>query len=369
MIPISKPNISKKEIKAVLDVCKSGMLVQGPKVQELETKIAKLCGTKYAVAFSNGTAALHTALYAAGVGPGDEVITTPFTFVATANAILMQGAVPVFVDIAPETYNIDPTKIEEKITKKTKAILPVDLYGQIHDVKALKKIANKHKLKIIEDACQSINASYKKRMAGSCGDAGCFSFYATKNMMTGEGGMIVTNDEKIARISKQYRSHGQPEHIRYEYFHLGYNYRMMDMVAAIGLVQLDRLETFTKSRIQNAALLTKGLANIPGIIVPTVMKGHRHVFHQYTIRVTNPFPLDRNQFAKYLDKQGIGTGIYYPKPLHLYPHLAKYLSKKDTFPISEQFSHQVLSLPVHPLVSKKDIRHIIKTIRDVYEKN
>ena len=188
-------------------------------------------------------------------------------------------------------------------------------------------------------------------------------------MMTGEGGMIVTNDKKLTTIAKQFRSHGQPEHIRYEYFHLGYNYRMMDLVAAIGLVQLDRLETFTKNRIKNAALLTKGLADIPGIIVPTVMKEHRHVFHQYTIRVTNPFPLDRDQVAQYLNKRGIGTGIYYPKPLHLYSHLAKYLFKRDVFPISEQFSHQVLSLPVHPLVSRKDIHHIIKTIRNIYEKN
>lgn len=369
LIPISKPNISAKEIQAVVAVCKSGMLVQGKKVQELENAVAKRCGTKYAVAFNNGTAALHTALYAAGIGPGDEVITTPFTFVATANAILMVGAKPVFVDIEPETSNLDPLQIEKKITKRTKAILPVDLYGHMYDVPHIQQIAKKYKLKIIEDACQSIDAEYKNSKAGSFGDAGCFSFYATKNLMTGEGGMIVTNNKSIAKIAKQFRSHGQPEDVRYEYYHLGYNYRMMDMVAAIGLVQLERLEKFTKKRIHNASLLINGLKNLPGIVLPMVKKNYTHVFHQFTIRVTKDCPFKRDYLAAYLNEQGIGTGIHYPKPLHLYPHLKKYGSSKDTFSVSEEFSRQVLSLPVHPLVSKKDIHHIIKTIRGIYEKN
>src|SRR3989339_198434 len=259
MINISKPIIGKEEIAAVLKVLKSGMIVQGPVVEKLEENFAKYCGTKYAVAFNSGTAAIHAGLYTLGIGPGDEIITTPFTFVATANPILMQGAKVVFADISEDDFNIDPKEVEKKITKKTKAIIPVDLYGQVYNYPAIKKIAKKYHLKILEDACQAVGANRGKARAGNFGDVAAFSLYATKNIMSGEGGLITTNDEKIAEKCKMFRHHGQSEKTKYEYFDLGYNYRMTDILAAIGLVQLKKIERFSRRRIQNAELLSRGL--------------------------------------------------------------------------------------------------------------
>lgn len=365
MINIAQPIIGEEEIEAVEKVLKSGMIAQGPKVVEFEKRFAKFCGTKYAVAVNSGTAALHCALYACGVKTGDEVITTPFTFVATANAIIMQGAKPVFVDILPDTFNFDPTRIEEKITKRTKAILPVDLFGQIYDVEAVKKIARKYNLKIIEDACQAHGAEYKNKKAGTFGDIGCFSFYATKNMTTGEGGMIVTNKKGYAELAKRFRHHGQSEKTRYQYFDLGYNYRMTDIAAAIGIEQLRKLDSFNEKRIRNAKILTEGLENIKGLIVPIVKKGYKHVFHQYAVRITDEFKVTRDKLVEYSKSKGIGTAIFYPKPLHLHPHFQKLGYKKGEFPVAEKVSKEILSLPVHPLVSERDIKFIIRTIKGI----
>lgn len=365
MLPISKPIIKKEESKNVSKVLESGMIAQGLKVAEFEKKFSKFCGIKYAIAVNSGTAALHCALYACGINKGDEVITTPFTFVATANSILMQGAKPIFVDIDPLTFNIDSDKIKEKITKKTKAILPVDLYGQIYNVNAINKIAKKYQLKVIEDACQSIGAKFENKKAGIFGDASCFSFYATKNMTTGEGGMITTNNENIAELVKRFRHHGQSEKTRYQYFDLGFNYRMTDIAAAIGIEQLKRINNFNQKRIRNAKMLTEGLKNIKGLITPTVKKNYKHVFHQYTIRVTNEFKMTRDKLSQYLKDKDIGNVIFYPKPLHLHPHFKKLGYKKGDFPIAEKISKEVLSLPVHPLVSENDIKYIIKIIKEV----
>ncbi|MFX1238979.1 MAG: DegT/DnrJ/EryC1/StrS family aminotransferase [Promethearchaeota archaeon] len=365
MIPIAKPIIGEMEKQLVNEVIASGQLAQGPKVKELEEKFAKLCKVKYAIAVNNGTAALHCANYACGIKNGDEVITTPFTFAATANSVIMQGARPVFVDINEDTYNIDPTMIEEKITKKTKALLPVDLYGQPVEYDKLLNIAKKYNLKIIDDACQAVNAEYKGKKIGSIADVTCFSFYATKNMISGEGGVITSNDEEIVELCRRFRHHGQSEKTRYEYYDLGYNYRMMDLQAAIALGQIEKLEEFTQIRRRNANLLTNGLINIKGITPPKEINNVKHVFHQYTIKIGEEFHTNRDKVKKMLADKGIGCGVYYPKPLHLHPHFLKFGYKQGDFPVAEKISEQVLSLPVHPNVTKEEIEKIISSIKNL----
>ncbi|HLG25018.1 MAG TPA: DegT/DnrJ/EryC1/StrS family aminotransferase [Candidatus Nanoarchaeia archaeon] len=365
MIKIAEPGIGEEEINAVVGVLKSGTIVQGPKVREFEEKFARLCNVKHAVAVNSGTAALHASLYACGVGEGDEVITVPFTFVATANSILMQRAKPVFVDIEEETFNIDPSKIEEKINGSTKAILPVDLYGQAYDYDAVDRIAKKHGLKIVEDACQAVGADYHGRKCGSLGDIASFSFYATKNLITGEGGMVTTDNPEMAELAKRLRHQGQSESARYHYFDLGYNYRMTDIMAAIGIPQIKKIENLNSVRIKNAKLLSQGLKNIKGIEVPKTKSGFKHVFHQYTIKVTEDFKLNRDEVVKFLGSKGIGSGIYYPTPLHLFSHIKKYGYKEGDFPVSEKLSMQVLSLPVHPGVSESQIQEIISAFGEM----
>ncbi|MDP2669413.1 MAG: DegT/DnrJ/EryC1/StrS family aminotransferase [bacterium] len=365
MINIAQPHFGEEEIKAVTDVLRSGIVAQGPRVAEFEKQFAEYCGAKHAIAVNSGTAALHAALYACGVVEGDEVITTPFTFMATANAILQQGATPVFCDIDPVTFNIDPAKLEEKITSKTKAILPVDIFGHPYDVAAVKNIAAKHGLKVIEDACQAHGAVYQNKKAGTFGDIGCFSFYATKNIATGEGGMLVTDNDEYAERARMFRHHGQSQKIRYQYFDMGYNYRMTDIVAAIGLAQMKKLDDFNRKRIDNAVLLTEGLKGIPGIITPVVQAGYKHVFHQYTVRVTEKFKMKREELLAHLADKGIGSAVFYPKPLHLFDHIKKLQKARVLFPFAEKITQEVLSLPVHPLVSEKDISYIIGTIKAI----
>ena len=283
MIPIAQPLISDKEIEEVVKVLKSGFIAQGPKVAEFEEKFAEYAGVEYAVATSSGTTALHLALLSLGIEKDDEVITTPFSFAATANSILFTGARPVFADIDPKTFNINPQKIEELINKKTKAVLPVHLYGQPADMNPIKQIADDHNLFIIEDAAQAHGAQYHNQMVGSLGDMACFSFYPTKNMTTGEGGMITTDNSELADTARMLRSHGESE--RYTHTMLGYNFRMTDIAAAIGLIQLERLDKFNKSRIENADYLTTHIETIEGIESPYVMDDVKHVFHQYTVRI------------------------------------------------------------------------------------
>ncbi|MFA7143636.1 MAG: DegT/DnrJ/EryC1/StrS family aminotransferase, partial [Candidatus Dojkabacteria bacterium] len=299
MIAISKPLIEEEEINAVVEVLKSGMIAQGPKTKELEDMFAKLCGTKHSIAFSNGTTAIHTAVRALGISDGDEVITVPFTFVATANPVLMERGKVVFVDIAEDDFCIDPNKIEEKITDKTKAIIPVDLFGQIYKYKEIKKIADKYDLKILEDACQAVGATQDGKVAGSFGDAGAFSLYATKNIATGEGGMLTTDDDDIARHAKMFRHHGQDEAVRYEYLELGHNYRMTDIAATIGVEQMKKLDRIIETRVRNAHLFNEGLSNLKGIITPKVSEGNTHVYHQYTIRITEEYGHTREELMEF----------------------------------------------------------------------
>lgn len=364
-IPIAKPIIDEDEISAVTAVLRSGVIAQGRKVEEFEGAFAQFIGTKYAVAVNSGTAALHIALLAHGIGEGDEVITSPFTFIATANSILFTGAKPVFADIEEDSFNIAPDNIVEKITPQTKAIMPVHLYGQPCDMKRIMRIAQEYGLIIIEDACQAHGAEYEGKKVGSFG-TGCFSFYPTKNMTTSEGGMITTNDKDIAEKARMIRSHGQ----RQRYFHeiLGYNYRMTDIAAAIGLCQLEKLEGFNSKRIENAKFLTRGLSGIKGLILPSIKSNTKHVFHQYTIRVTQDFGIPRDELRQKLMNKGVATEVYYPLPIHKQP-LYQSLGYNDHLPNSEKAATEVLSLPVHPSLIVLELKHIAECLMDCGQKH
>lgn len=354
MISIAKPMVGDEEKKAVLNVLDSGILAQGKRVKEFEEKFAEYIGVKHAVATSSGTTALHLALLASGVKGGDEVITTPFTFVSTATPVLFCGAKPVFADIKPRTFNIDSEKIASMITSKTKAILPVHLYGQPCEMSRIMEIAEKHNLIVIEDACQAHGAEYNGKKVGGIGDAGCFSFYPTKNMTTGEGGMVTTDDDGIAEKIRMLRSHGQTE--RYSYSIVGYNFRMTDIAAAIGVEQLNKLDKFNEKRIKNAGFLSEQLNGV--VETPYVLPDMKHVFHQYTIKTDK-----RELLMENLKKEAVGFGIYYPKPLHYYEHLKKY--GNNNLKNTENICEEVLSLPVHPALSKDDLEKIIQSIKSV----
>jgi perosamine synthetase len=362
LISIAQPLISDQEIEEVVKVLKSGFIAQGPKVAEFEEKFAEYIGTEYAVATSSGTTALHLALLSLGLKKHDEVITTPFSFAATANSILYTGAKPVFVDINPQTYNLDPYKIEEAITEKTKAIMPVHLYGQPAEMDFINHLAEKYHLKIIEDAAQAHGAVYKDRMVGSLGDIACFSFYPTKNMTTSEGGIITTNNSKLADTVRILRSHGETE--RYTHTILGYNFRMTDIAAAIGLVQLKRLNNFNNNRIKNAKYLTTHIEDIYGITPPFVVDQVKHVFHQYTIRVGNG---KRDKLKEYLTENGIGTGIHYPKTIYK-QKLYQDLGIKGKCIQADKAASEVLSIPVHPGLKTDDLKEIIAALTEASEK-
>lgn len=353
MIPISKPDISNLEKAAVLEVMDSGMIVMGPKTAQFEQAFAELCGVKHAIAVSSGTTALHLALLAHNIGPGDEVITSAFTFAATVNAILFVGARPVFADIDEHTFNISPNDVEALITSKTKAIIPVHLYGHMCDMDELLEISNRYHLPIIEDACQAVSASYNGRFAGSFGTA-AFSFYATKNLMCGEGGMITTNDDEIAENCRLLRSHG----MRQRYYHetLGFNFRMTDIEAAIGLTQLTRLPEFNAKRAFNASYLN---AKIESVDTPRVKEGHTHAWHQYTVRINHG--RNRDEAVRQLNQAGVGTGIFYPVPLHHQPHIRKVVGNVK-LPITELMASEVFSLPIHTQLSRDDLETIVQEV-------
>ncbi len=375
-IPISKPDLGKEEIKAISKVLSSGQLAQGQMVVQFEEAFARYCKTKHAIACNNGTTALIMALLSSTeLDPffdpkpwkdRPEVITTPFTFIATANSIVASGAKPVFVDIGPHTFNIDADLIDEAITKKTVAIMPVHLYGLPCDMGPIVKIAKDHGLKIIEDACQAHGAECKGKSVGSLGDAGAFSFYPTKNMTSGEGGMVTTNDDALADKCRILRNQGQSSGPKgahkatYDYRSIGFNWRMTDLGAALGLVQLKKLEKANANRRSNAKLYDKGLEDISDIETPFIPKGRVSVYHQYTIRVLKG---KRDALREHLKSKGIGTGLYYPGGLYDNPVYKHRLSQgaKD-FPNTERAVKEVLSIPVHPLLSRTDIGRVIKEI-------
>lgn len=355
MINIAKPQIGEEEKKAVLEVLDSGIIAQGPRVKAFEEAFASMCGVKHAIATTSGTTALHVALLAVGVGEGDEVITSPFTFIASANSILFVGARPVFVDIDPATYNINPSLIEMAITPRTKAILPVHLFGLSCDMSPILDIAGRYGLAVIEDACQSHGASYKGKRAGSFG-TGVFSFYPTKNMTSAEGGMITTDDDVIDEKCRVIRQHG----MRRRYYHdeLGFNFRMTDVHAAIGLEQLKKLEGRNEQRRANARFLSE---NLKGVILPCEEPGYAHVYHQFTVRVTGG---RRDALRAYLQENGVGSEIYYPVPVHQQSFYTGDLGYRLTLPEAERASLEVLSLPVHPALSQADLETIVARVNE-----
>ena len=354
MIPAAKPEVGDEERAAVDRVMRSGMLAQGPEVAAFETEFSAIVGEGiHSVALNSGTSALHLSLLAVGVGPGDEVIVPSFSFAATANAVGLTGATPVFVDIELDHFNVDPAAVEAAITPKTKAIMPVHLYGHPANLVALKALADKHGLLLLEDAAQAHAAAVDGIPVGAWGIAASFSFYPTKNMTSGEGGMVTTPSAEVARAIRVLRNQGMEK--RYENEVIGFNNRMTDIHAAIGRVQLTKLAGWTAKRQENAAFLSE---NIQGVVVPPVAAGATHVFHQYTIRVVDH---DRDAFAEQLTAKGIGNGVYYPTPIHRLPSFRLELD----LPVTETAAQQVLSLPVYPSLTQGELETIVEAVNAV----
>ena len=368
--PIAKPYIADSDRKAILRVLCTDHLSLGPKYVEFEKKFAKKIGTKYACTVSSGTAGLHLAMVAAGIGLGDEVITTPFSFVASANCILYVGATPIFVDVDPRTFNIDPKKIEEKITKKTKAILVVHIFGQSADMDPIMRIARKHKLKVIEDACESIAAKYKGKNTGTFGESAVFAFYPNKQMTTGEGGMLVTNDQKIYKLCSSLRNQGRAENMQWlDHQYLGYNYRMDEMSAALGLAQLTRLDYMIRQRSIISGLYNKYFSKYSDLIqVPQVARNNTHTWFVYVIRIKTS-KIKRDNLIGLLAKQGISTKPYLPS-IHLFSfYKDKFGFKKGDFPVSESVSDSSLALPFYIGLKEPDIKYIANKVIEVVSKS
>jgi len=346
---------------AIKEVVDSAHFILGPNVSALEEKMAAFCGTKYGVGVASGTDALHLALLACGVGAGDEVITSPFTFVATADAIAYTGAKPVFVDIDPETYNIDPKKIEEKITKKTKAIMPVHLYGQPADMKAIMDIAKKHNLKVVEDAAQAIGAEYDGKKACSIGDAGCLSFFPTKNLgCFGDGGMVLTNSKDVYEKVKMLRGHGSK--VTYHYDMIGFNSRLDALQAAIIRVKLKHINKWNDARIKNAEMYNELFKGSKDIVPAFVAPKTKSVFNQYTIRIKK-----RDELFAFLEKKGIGRMVYYPLSLHLQKAFAYLGGKAGDLPASESAEKEVLSLPIFPELKEEEIKEVAEAVLSFFK--
>ncbi|NWG18494.1 MAG: DegT/DnrJ/EryC1/StrS family aminotransferase [Chloroflexi bacterium] len=354
-IPIAKPFIGEEEKQAVVSVLSSGQLSQGPKVAEFEQAFAARHGAKHGVATSNGTTALMAAMMAHGIGPGDEVIIPSFSFFATASCVLSVGARPVFADINPDTFNLSPEAAEAAITPRTKAIMPVHLYGQAADMPAFEAICRKHGLILMEDAAQAHLSQIGDRYVGTWGTTG-FSFYPTKNMTTTEGGMVLTNDDDTAQRLRMIRAQGM--NVRYYHEIVGYNFRMTDMAAAIGLVQLGRLDGWTQARRNNAQAYNTRLTSVK---TPVVQSGHNHVYHQYTVRV--PDDADRDAVVKRLNERGIGVRVYYPLPIHQQPVFQAMDGYKDVhLPETEKATRQVFSLPVYPTLTEEELDYVVQEV-------
>jgi dTDP-4-amino-4,6-dideoxygalactose transaminase len=357
MIDLKKQYLQIREevLTTLNEVLESSQYVLGAKVRDLEREVRTFCGTGEAIGVASGTDALHLSLRAFGIGEGDEVITTPFTFFATAEAILYTGARPVFVDIEPHTMNIDVGRIEEKITPRTKAILPVHLFGHPADMEGLTSIASRHGLKVIEDCAQSFGASLGGKMTGSLGHAGCFSFYPSKNLgACGDGGMIVLNDSDVAEEIRKLRNHGSKGGYVHEC--LGYNSRLDEIQACVLLVKFRRIEEYNRKRRERAALYTSLLADV--VVCPAERDGAYHVYHQYTVRSSR-----RNDIQHALREQDTPSVVYYPIPLHLQEALRGLGYGEGDFPIAESAAKQVLSLPLYPELEDADIRATAEIIR------
>ncbi|MFU8867657.1 DegT/DnrJ/EryC1/StrS family aminotransferase [Natronococcus sp.] len=364
-VPIADPELGPDAIDRVRAVLESGALADGPEVRAFEREFAAFCDTDRAVAASNGTTALVTALEALGLEDGDAVVTSPFSFVASANAIRLAGGTPVFADIDPETYALDPDAVERVLRdrKDVVGLLPVHLYGLPAEMPALLDLAEDHDLFVLEDACQAHGARCEGGRVGSLGDAACFSFYPTKNMTTAEGGMITTDREDVADRAARYVNHGRGETGTggYDHLELGHNFRLTDVAAAIGRAQLEQLPSFNRARREHAAAYDEALAELP-LETPTEPPRYRHVYHQYTVRAT-----DRDALAESLADRSIDTGIYYDRPIHRQPAYESVSTAAATFPEAERAADEVLSLPVHPSLSAEDRRTVVEAVWDHYD--
>ncbi|HDR7951509.1 TPA: UDP-4-amino-4,6-dideoxy-N-acetyl-beta-L-altrosamine transaminase [Bacillus toyonensis] len=375
-LPYGQQQIDEYDIQAVVDVLKGDFLTTGPMVQQFEGAIAKYAGAKYAVSFSNGTAALHAACYAAGITEGDEVITTPMTFVASANCILYQGGKPVFADIDNETYNISPKSIEEKITNKTKAIIPVHFTGQPVEINAIQKIAKENNLIIIEDAAHALGATYKNKKIGSIGDMTMFSFHPVKHITTGEGGVITTNNPMFYEKLIQFRTHGierNPQKLLenhgpwyYEMQFLGYNYRLTDIQAALGLSQLSKLDSFIKTRKNYVDIYNKEFSCLSEITIPKQLPQTDSSWHLYIIRLnTKLLKCNRKEIYEALQRENIGVNVHYI-PVHLQPFYQKLGYGKGICPQAENIYEEIITLPLFPKMTEADVWDVIQAVRKVF---
>ncbi|MFA6253149.1 MAG: DegT/DnrJ/EryC1/StrS family aminotransferase [Patescibacteria group bacterium] len=367
--PIAKPFIGIEEKREVLKVLNSGHLSLGPYYKKFEASFAKKIGVKYACAVNSGTAGLHLAMLCAGIKPGDEVITSPFSFVASANCILYVGATPIFVDIDPITYNIDPLEIEKKITPKTKAILPVHIFGQSANMTVIVKIAKKYNLKIIEDACESLLASHNGQQVGTFGESAVFAFYPNKQMTTGEGGMLVTNKKEIYELACSLRNQGRGENMQWlDHERLGYNYRLDEMSAAIGLVQLKKIDWLIKERRKIANLYQKFFSPHHDLIqIPQINKGNTHTWFVYALKIKDK-KIKTDQLIDKLRKEGISSKPYLPS-IHLFKfYQDKFGFKEGDFPISEEISRYSLAMPFYIGLKEKDVKHIVNKLIKILKK-
>jgi dTDP-4-amino-4,6-dideoxygalactose transaminase len=378
-IIFGSPMIEEPEIREVIKTLRSGWLGTGPKVAQFENMLSGLTGAKYAIALNSCTAALHLSLIASGIGKGDEVITTPMTFCATVNAIIHCGATPVLVDINLETMNIDETKIENAITPKTKAIIPVHLAGRPCEMDKIIQIAKKHKLVVIEDAAHAIGAEYKGKKIGNIGDLTCFSFYVTKNITTGEGGMVLTNNKEFANKIKIYALHGMSKdawkrfsddgYKHYEVVFPGFKYNMMDIQASLGIHQLKKIEKYHKLREKIWNFYNKELRNLPIILPSPKDPNTKHVMHLYTILIDKKKTgISRDQFMQEMHLRGIGTGIHY-NPVHLHKHyIDTYGYKKGDYPNAEYIGERTVSLPLSAKLTIEEARRVVQTIKEILAK-
>ncbi len=362
MIPISVVDV-RDALPLVTEVLESGVIAQGPMVKRFENTFAEIAGVEHAVAVNSGTTALVASLQVLDLQPGDEVVTSPFTFVATLNAILEAGATARFADIREDDFCVDPDAVAAAVGPRTKVLMPVHLYGQMADMNKLAPLADEYGLAMVEDAAQSIGARHDDRAAGSYG-LGCFSLYATKNVTTAEGGVITTSDATLADRLRVLRNQGM--RARYQYEVAGHNYRMTDLHAAVGIPQLDKLEALTARRRANAAALSQGLADLPGLRLPSVLPGRTHVWHQYTVLVGEDAALTRDELAAALTERGIGNGIYYPKVVFDYDCYRDNPGViASDVPVATRVAAQALSLPVHPKLTEADVATIVTTVREV----
>jgi dTDP-4-amino-4,6-dideoxygalactose transaminase len=381
-VKVAEPLMGQEEMDAIAEVIKSGRFVQGPKVREFEEKFSEYIGVEHGIAVNSGTAALHVAIAALNIGPGDEVIVPSLTFFSTASSVIHQNAVPIFADIDPNTYCIDPDDIQEKITPRTKAIIPVHLYGHPAEMDSIMEIAEDNGLYVIEDAAQAHGAKYRGKKAGTIGHVGCFSFYATKNMTTGEGGIITTNNEKIAKKARMIRNHGMSS--RDDHDLLGYNYRMNEMQAAIGIAQLSKLDMFNEARKKNSEYLLKNLTDVKWLILPKIKPYINHVYFWCPVRVDEKtLGMETKDLVKTLREKGVEVRHRYTVPLYkqkMFLNLATYPRgcpfTCSHYPIKidyskvycknvEQLIGKMIGLPNHPKLSRKDLDFVIDVIKNI----